>query len=53
MAKKRIQRQWRVGNEYKLEGQGVRRIKLVGRAKINNRETLIFQPVRKAKKKHS
>lgn len=47
---KRLQRRWKIGNEYKLEGSGVRRLKLVSRAKINGRETLMFQPVRKARK---
>lgn len=47
---KRVQRRWRVGHQYKVEGSGVRRLKLVGLGKINGRETLMFHPVRKARK---
>jgi hypothetical protein len=48
--KKKMQRRWVVGHEYSVHGSGTRRLKLAGRAKINGRETLMFQPVRKARK---
>jgi hypothetical protein len=50
MAKKRMQRRWKVGQEYKIEGSGTRRVKLVGRMKVEGREMLMFRPVRKARK---
>jgi hypothetical protein len=50
MAKKRLQRRWVVGKEYRVEGGGQRRMKLVGRGRIGWRETLFFQPIRRARK---
>ena len=52
MAKKRMQRRWKVGQEYRIEGSGTRRVKLVGRMRVEGREMLMFRPVRKARKKH-
>ncbi|MBV8725771.1 MAG: hypothetical protein JO078_03600 [Candidatus Eremiobacteraeota bacterium] len=45
MAKK-LQRRWKIGQVYQLEGTGRRRIRLVGRGKIGDREFLLFHPIR-------
>jgi hypothetical protein len=50
MAKKRMQRRWKTGQEYRLEGSGTRRLKLIGRGKVEGREVLMFRPVRRARK---
>jgi hypothetical protein len=53
MAKKKMQRRWKVGQEYRVEGYGTRRLKLFGRAKIEGREVLLMRPVRKARKRRT
>jgi hypothetical protein len=52
--KAKMQRTWKTGSEYWIEGRGgkARRFVLIGKAKIGGRETLLLQPVRKAKKQH-
>jgi hypothetical protein len=52
MAKRKTQRTWKTGSEYLIQGSRLkpRRFVLIGRAKINGRETLLLQPVRKARK---
>lgn len=49
------QRQFKAGTEYRVQGPAkrVRRIKFVGRAKLWKKEILIFQPVRKVKKRRT
>ena len=51
---KQLQRRWKIGQEYKLEGStGRRRLRLVGRGKTEDgRELLMFHPLRAAKKAH-
>jgi len=48
----RLQRRWVVGKLYSVQGgaKRVRRLVLVGRAKIDGKEILMFRPQRKAKK---
>ena len=56
MAKrKRMQRVWMTGAHYWVEGKGgkARWFKLAGKAKIDGRETLLIQPVRRARKQHT
>lgn len=48
----KLQRQFKTGSEYRLEGvsKRIRRLKFVGLGKIEGKETLFFKPVRRAKK---
>lgn len=48
----KMQRRWVTGNVYWVIGAGKRerRIKLIGKGKINGREALFFHPLRKASK---
>lgn len=48
----RLQRRWVIGKLYKVQGgaKRVRRLLLVGRAKIDGKEMLLFRPQRKASK---
>jgi hypothetical protein len=49
--KKALQRRWKIDQEYTLESvTGTRRVTLVGRGKIGDREVLLLHPVRAAKK---
>ena len=52
MAKR--QQQYKLGAQYKIKGPAKkeRRVKLVGRAEIHGKDVLLFQPVRKLKKRH-
>ncbi len=49
------QRQYKRGTEYKIKGPSKRerRVKFVGRAKLYGKETLLFQPVRRIKKRRN
>lgn len=53
MPKKRLQRIFLVGAEYQLKGSRSRsrRLKFVGRVRIDGHEHLIFRPVRKVAKR--
>jgi hypothetical protein len=48
----KIQRQYKAGTEYTVEGPSKRKRRLVfvGKFKLNGKETLMFQAVRKASK---
>jgi len=50
-AKKPLARRWKIGQEYTLTGgTGERRLTFVGRGTLNDRELLMFHPVRAALK---
>lgn len=48
----RLQRRWVVGKLYIVEGQRnrTRKLLMIGRAKIDGKEVLLFRPQRKADK---
>ncbi len=48
----KIQRRWVTGKLYSVQGgsKRVRKLVLVGRAKVSGKEILMFRPQRKAKK---
>jgi hypothetical protein len=49
--KKPRARRWKIGQEYTLTGDGgERRLTFIGRGTLNDRELLIFHPVRAAMK---
>ncbi|MCC7032742.1 MAG: hypothetical protein IT179_07915 [Acidobacteria bacterium] len=52
MAKKRTQRRWVKGSQYRVIGRSgkERSLKLVGRIRMGRKELLVFQPLRKASK---
>jgi hypothetical protein len=49
----KIQRQYKTGAEYRVEGvsKSVRRLRFIGKARINGKEILMFRPVRVAGKR--
>lgn len=51
----KIQRRWVIGKLYTVEGKRnrVRKLLLIGRAKIEGKEVLLFRPQRKANKTRS
>ncbi len=48
----KLQRVYKTGTEYQITGPGEksRRVRFVGKFKIDRKEVLMFRPVRKAKK---
>jgi hypothetical protein len=53
--KRRLQRQWVTGKVYTVEGRAkrTRRLKLIGRMKVDNKEVLLFRPQRRAAKRRA